>query len=55
MLAEKKVYNRTQQATTQNLPDNLEEEDGPAPLNMVDHFIAFMLAVLLESGLMAVS
>lgn len=49
------MYNRTQQATSQTLQETLEEEDGPPALNMVDHFIAFMLAVLLESGIMAVS
>jgi hypothetical protein len=49
------VYNRTQQATSQTLHDAIEEEDGPPALNMVDHFVAFTLAVLLEAGLMPVS
>jgi hypothetical protein len=47
------VYNRTQQATA-DLQDGIEENDQPGPLNMVDHFVAFILAALLESGLLTV-
>jgi hypothetical protein len=31
------------------------EEETPEPLNIIDGFIAFLLAVLIESGLIEVS
>lgn len=48
------VYNRVQQATSQ-LHDGVVEEEPPEPLNIIDGFIAFLLAVLIESGLIEVS
>ncbi|KAK1923142.1 Rapamycin-insensitive companion of mTOR, middle domain-containing protein [Papiliotrema laurentii] len=44
------VYNRTQEAMSQFQDEGVEDE-LPQPLNLVDHFIALLLAVLIEAGL----
>ncbi|TXT05984.1 hypothetical protein VHUM_03745 [Vanrija humicola] len=44
------VYNRAFEASNQ-LQENLDEDDLPQPLNLCDHYVAFLLAVFIESGL----
>ncbi|ORY28003.1 Rapamycin-insensitive companion of mTOR, middle domain-domain-containing protein [Naematelia encephala] len=44
------VYNRTQEATSQ-LQDGIDEEEPPQHLNLLDHYVALLLAVLIENGL----
>lgn len=44
------VYNRTQEPMSQFQDEGVEDE-LPQPLNLVDHFIALLLAVLIEAGL----
>lgn len=43
------VYNRTQEATSQ-LQDQGVEDEVQQDLNLTDHFIALLLAVLIEAG-----
>lgn len=44
------VYNRLQEATS-HLHEDGAEETIPQSLNVVDHFVALLLAILIESGL----
>jgi hypothetical protein len=48
------VYNRTQEAMSQQLQEEVDEDDNLQPLNLVDHFIALLLAIFIESGLLEV-
>jgi hypothetical protein len=48
------VYNRTQEAMSQQLQEEVDEDDHLQPLNLVDHFIALLLAIFIESGLLEV-
>lgn len=48
------VYNRAQEAASSALLDEHDELDGPQPLNLVDQFIALLLATFIESGLLEV-
>jgi rapamycin-insensitive companion of mTOR len=45
------VYNRLQEATSQ-LQDDTVEDEPPPTLTLVDQFIAFLLAVYIEAGLL---
>ncbi|WOO81922.1 Target of rapamycin complex 2 subunit ste20 [Vanrija pseudolonga] len=47
------VYNRTFDASNQ-LQETLDEDEPPQPLNLCDHYVAFLLAVFIESGLIEV-
>lgn len=49
------VYNRTQEATAQQLQENSNEEEEVQPLTLVDHYIALLLTICIESGLLEVS
>ena len=48
------VYNRLQLATSQ-LQDESAEDEIPQTLNLVDHFVALLLAILIETGLFEAS
>lgn len=48
------VYNRTHEASAQQLQDNTDEEEVPQRLNIVDNYVAFLLAVFIEAGLLEV-
>ncbi|WVF67846.1 hypothetical protein IAT40_002607 [Kwoniella sp. CBS 6097] len=45
------VYTRTQEATAQQLVDDGNEEDEAQGLTLVDHFVALLLSIFLEAGL----
>lgn len=47
------VYNRTYEATAQEL-DAMDEEEIPQRLSIVDNYVAFLLAVFVEAGLLEV-
>jgi hypothetical protein len=38
----------------QQLQEEVDEDDNLQPLNLVDHFIALLLAIFIESGLLEV-
>ncbi|KAK6906421.1 hypothetical protein I203_100406 [Kwoniella mangroviensis CBS 8507] len=46
------VYTRTQEAATQQLVDDSIEEEDAQGLTLVDHFVALLLTVFLEAGLL---
>ncbi|WWC72760.1 uncharacterized protein I206_106724 [Kwoniella pini CBS 10737] len=46
------VYTRTQEATAQQLVDDGNEEEDAQGLTLVDHFVALLLTVFLEAGLL---
>ncbi|WVQ77136.1 hypothetical protein IAR50_006819 [Cryptococcus sp. DSM 104548] len=46
------VYNRTQEATSQQLLDGASEEEEARTLTLVDHFVAMLLTICIESGLL---
>nr|KIR45878.1 sterility protein Ste20 [Cryptococcus bacillisporus CA1280] len=46
------VYNRTQEATAQQLQESSNEEEEVQPLTLVDHYIALLLTICIESGLL---
>ncbi|ODO05811.1 hypothetical protein I350_04872 [Cryptococcus amylolentus CBS 6273] len=46
------VYNRTQEATSQQLLDGANEEEEARTLTLVDHFVAMLLTICIESGLL---
>jgi len=45
------VYNRLQEATS-HLTEDHQEDDPAQPLNLVDQYIALLLAIYLEAGLL---
>ncbi|WVR08773.1 hypothetical protein IAU60_005831 [Kwoniella sp. DSM 27419] len=45
------VYTRNHEATTQQLIDDGNEEEEVQGLTLVDHFVALLLSIFLESGL----
>jgi hypothetical protein len=47
------VYNRTQEAISQQLQEDMDN-DSTLPLSLVDHFVALLLAIFIESGLLEV-
>jgi len=46
------VYNRTHEASAQELLEVPDEEEVPQRLNIVDNYVAFLLAVFIEAGLL---
>lgn len=49
------VYNRAYEATKGEFPQEVADEDEmPHRLNLVDNYIAFLLAVFIEAGLLEV-
>ncbi|WRT70894.1 uncharacterized protein IL334_007893 [Kwoniella shivajii] len=46
------VYTRTQEATTQQLVDDGHEEEEAQGLTLVDHYVALLLSIFLEAGLL---
>lgn len=49
------VYNRTYEATKGEFPQDVADDDEtPHRLNLVDNYIAFLLAVFIEAGLLEV-
>ncbi|OWZ28826.1 sterility protein Ste20 [Cryptococcus neoformans c8] len=46
------VYNRTQEATAQQLQESSNEEEELQSLTLVDHYIALLLTICIESGLL---
>jgi hypothetical protein len=49
------VYNRAQEAASSALRDEHDEIEPPQPLNLIDQFIALLLAIFIESGILEVS
>ncbi|WVQ86186.1 hypothetical protein IAT38_008354 [Cryptococcus sp. DSM 104549] len=46
------VYTRTQEATTQQLQDGGNEEEASHTLTLVDHYVALVLSICIEAGLL---
>ncbi|WWC92493.1 uncharacterized protein L201_007452 [Kwoniella dendrophila CBS 6074] len=46
------VYTRTQEATAQQLLNDGNEEEDPQGMTIVDHFLALLLCIYLEAGLL---
>ncbi|WVO18166.1 hypothetical protein L204_105869 [Cryptococcus depauperatus] len=46
------VYQRTQEATTQTLRENIDDTEDIQTLTLVDHYVALLLTICIESGLL---
>ncbi|WWD20882.1 hypothetical protein CI109_105359 [Kwoniella shandongensis] len=45
------VYTRTQEAATQQLDDGVNDDEEPRNQTLVDHYVALLLSIFIESGL----
>jgi len=54
-LADKTVYNRAQEAVSSTLNEETGEVEAPDSLNLIDQYVALLMATFIDAGLLDVS
>ena len=49
------MYNRAQEAVSSTLNEETGEPEAPDSLNLIDQYVAFLMATFIDAGLLDVS